>query len=61
MGEVLITALGLIQSFIISRERIGNFYFIPVNGALQCLWKAGRAGRGAVVGRAQRGVAGGPS
>ena len=60
MGEVLIRALGLTQSFIISRERIGNFYFIPVNGASQRLWKAGLAGSGAVVGRARRGMTGGP-
>lgn len=49
MGEVLIRALGLTQSFIISRERIGNFYFIPVNGAMQRLvsgrWAVPAGGR----------------
>lgn len=45
-GEVLIRALGLTESFIISRERIGNFHLMPVNGAVQPLGKAGRAGRG---------------
>lgn len=45
-GEVLIRALGLTESFIISRERIGNVHLMPVNGAVQPLGKAGRAGRG---------------
>ena len=42
----MIRALGLTQSFIVSRARIGNLYLIPVNGAGAASREGGRAGRG---------------
>lgn len=59
-GEVLIRALGLTQSFIVSRERIGNLYLIPVNGAGAASREGGPCGQGTAVGRARAPQSPGP-